>query len=119
MGVDIPNIRWIVHYMVSESIEDYYQEIGRGGRDGDIAKTVLLYVEDYDYVRRAQLIRGQLLKPAIVSVLWRLMTDVSNLSNTRTVLIPSTLVRARLFNIVRRLYGENRSAGKIGELWKS
>ncbi len=42
-GVDKPDIRFIYHADVSESLEAYYQEIGRGGRDGKPAEAVLFY----------------------------------------------------------------------------
>ncbi|WP_219835356.1 RecQ family ATP-dependent DNA helicase [Paenibacillus sp. R14(2021)] len=43
MGVDIPDIRVVVHYLISESVEQYYQEVGRSGRDGEPAYGYLLY----------------------------------------------------------------------------
>ena len=43
MGVDIPDIRVVVNYLISETVEQYYQEVGRGGRDGDTAYGYLLF----------------------------------------------------------------------------
>jgi len=52
MGIDKPDIRFVVHSSMPGSMESFYQEIGRAGRDGKAAETILLFGMNDMYVRR-------------------------------------------------------------------
>ncbi len=58
MGVDKPDIRWVAHADLPKSIEAYYQEIGRAGRDGAPAETMTLFGPDDIKLRRTQIDEG-------------------------------------------------------------
>jgi ATP-dependent DNA helicase RecQ len=47
MGIDHPNVRYVIHIQLPESLESYFQEAGRAGRNGDFAQAIILYSE-YD-----------------------------------------------------------------------
>lgn len=58
MGIDKPDIRWVAHADLPKSIEAYYQEIGRAGRDGSPAETLTLFGSDDIRLRRSQIDEG-------------------------------------------------------------
>ena len=58
MGIDKPDIRWVAHADLPKSIEAYYQEIGRAGRDGAPAETLTLFGPEDIRLRRSQIDEG-------------------------------------------------------------
>ncbi len=58
MGIDKPDIRWVAHADLPKSIEAYYQEIGRAGRDGAAAETLTLFGAEDIRLRRSQIDEG-------------------------------------------------------------
>jgi ATP-dependent DNA helicase RecQ len=82
MGIDRPDVRFVVHLDMPDSPEAYYQQIGRSGRDGDAAETMLLY--DGQDVARARHWLAQSSAPATQKHVMRLRLE-EMISLTETV----------------------------------
>ncbi len=60
MGIDKSNVRWIIHYSLPSNVESFYQEIGRAGRDGVKADTLLFYTYADLIVRQDMIKKSEL-----------------------------------------------------------
>lgn len=72
MGIDIPDIRGVIHFLLPESLEQYYQEVGRAGRNGDAAFGLLLYTPKNAKVRQDMIEAGRLTGEKVLDVWSRL-----------------------------------------------
>lgn len=69
MGINKDNVRFVMHYSPSPSIENYYQEIGRAGRDGEIANAILLWnsheINEFDDILKNQIVNREVFNKII------------------------------------------------------
>lgn len=83
MGIDIPDIRVVIHFMIPESVEQYYQEIGRAARDKAAANAYILYSNKNVQVRKTHFIDKSF--PSIADIESCFTKITSNQIGTKTL----------------------------------
>ena len=102
MGVDKPNVRFVVHHMVADAVDSYWQEVGRAGRDGEPAAALLLYRQEDLGLRRFFAGSGQVGATEIAAVA-EAVTDAGGRAEPTELQEHTDLSASKLTTAVSRL----------------
>jgi ATP-dependent DNA helicase RecQ len=102
MGVDKPNVRFVYHYAISDSVDAYYQEVGRAGRDGADAVALLFYCPADLGLRRYFVSSGQL-EPVQVQQVAETLQAQDGPVDLQVILDETDLSKSKVANALNRL----------------
>ena len=101
MGIDKPDVRWVMHEQIAESLDAYYQEIGRAGRDGDPARATLFYRRQDLGLRR--FFAGGAVEHDVIERVASLLELAHRAVDPTALVDEAGLSRSRLLTAVQRL----------------